>query len=112
MSQRYYPKDVRRAVERLQDRMWDAGLLRRDAKLIYEEGSQTYGRAHRIYWQPAGKSVLYNHPAIDDYLGWTAAEAYAVIRTASQMLATMRHVQEGDEWVKRNLHLDENQNVS
>lgn len=112
MSQRYYPKDVRRAVQSLEIRMWDAGLLRRDAKLIYQEGSQTYGRAHRIFWQPAGKSGLYNHPAIDDYLGWTAAEAYAVVCTANQLLATIERLADRDEWVVRNLQLDENQNVS
>lgn len=101
---RVTPKDVRKAVDRLEVLLRNAGLLADDATLTYSEGSQTYGRAHRLHWSPAGTSGLHTLACIDDYLGWTAAEALAVIETATHLLRTIERLKEGDEWITRNIH--------
>lgn len=85
-------KDVRPALERYAEACKDAGLIPEGMRIGMDEGSQTYGRAWRVYLTgimvkdenghptfPKG-SGFFNPPVGDDYLGWTAAEALAALQ--------------------------------
>lgn len=92
MSKRITIKDVRPALERYAEACKEAGLIPEGMHVILQEGSQTYGRAWRVYLtgimvpdengQPTfPKGSGYSRPPVgDDYLGWTAAEALAALR--------------------------------
>jgi len=96
MSKRITIKDVRPALENYAEACKEAGLVPEGMHVILQEGSQTYGRAWRVYLtgdmvkDAEGRSTWpkgsgYSRPPVgDDYLGWTAAEAHAALwnRTA------------------------------
>lgn len=96
MSKHITIKDVRPALERYAEACKGAGLIPEGMRIGLQEGSQTYGRAWRVFLTgimvkdengnptfPKGSG--HSRPPVgDDYLGWTAAEAHAALwnRTA------------------------------
>lgn len=92
MSKRITIKDVRPALENYAEACKEAGLIPEGMKIVLEEGSQTYGRAWRVFRTgimvkdedghptfPKG-SGHFNPPVGSAYLGWTAAEALAALQ--------------------------------
>jgi hypothetical protein len=86
-------KDVRGMFENVKNAVIDAGYSRTvtngslpgeavtqtltGADLVLEEGSQTYGRAWRLFLVgPYGAHYTFEH----EYLGWTREEAYLSLR--------------------------------
>lgn len=92
MSKRITITDVRPALARYAEACKEAGLIPEGMHVGLAEGSQTYGRAWRVYLtgdmvrdekgQPTfPKGSGHNRPPVgDDYLGWTAAEALAALQ--------------------------------
>jgi hypothetical protein len=88
-------KDVERRVGTLASLIPHALHGRR---VVYEAGSPTYGRAHRLFTQALdsdGKPTggLYNYFDLDNgYLGWSAREAMS---TVNGLIAGIRFQQQG-----------------
>lgn len=92
MRKRITITDVRPALARYAEACKEAGLIPEGMQVGLQEGSQTYGRAWRVYLTgimvrdaegrptfPKGSG--HNRPPVgDDYLGWTAAEALASLQ--------------------------------
>lgn len=92
-------KDLQRAVEGVAYTLEQSGLIPPNWRVVFEEGSQTYGRAHRLYMSPPGSGALHSVPGIDDYAGWTRAEAYQYLSGISSALSAVRRLAEGDDWI-------------
>lgn len=73
-----------------------AGLIPDSARVHVEQGSQTYGRAWRLAIIRDANGAHYNAPGIDDYLGWSGAEARRSCGFILQTLQAVRRLREQD----------------
>jgi hypothetical protein len=107
MSQRYYKKDVEVMLGRVIRAAEAVGItLEPGWEYDLQVGSQTYGRAWRLYKKAPDSGALHRTDICDDYLGWTAREAYqhlyglaqgmeAAGRTVALLLDTARDLAGG-----------------
>lgn len=87
-------KDVRAAFERFA--RLASFTLAEGEWFQLEEGSQTNGRAWRLYVRKPEGSGLYNPKGISDYLGWSAAEAEARLHALSDGISLVaEHLERG-----------------
>ena len=72
-------KDVERAVNRLNDRLTDRGMIRNGWKLQYERGNQTYSRPHSMYLLDPLNGGHWTPSPWGDRLGSTVQEAMCTL---------------------------------
>ena len=73
-----------------------AGLIPYSARVHIAQGSQTYGRAWRLAIIRDANGAHYHAPGIDDYLGWSGAEARRSCGFILQTLQAVRRLREQD----------------
>lgn len=93
MAERVTTHQLEQLVKMISEEMRWAGLLPESTKVVFEQGTKTYGRAYRIYTVNYDKGGGYMDSPLhlgDGYLGMTKREAWIALRAILRTFEAVR----------------------